>query len=101
MKSLLLSLLLLPFSVGAQQPTLHSRNKPVQCGAASEIIPLFIGQFGEKPVWHGIGKDTRYTLLVDPTNGDWSLLEYNEETACIVGTGTAVNASKTKKNVNY
>ena len=100
MKKLLIASLLVPMIAHAVET--RSENKPIKCGVASEIIPLFLNEFNEKLSWTGNSAKSKFALLVNPTNDEWTILEFNNETACIIGSGTASTPlNSKKKSVDY
>jgi hypothetical protein len=86
MKKLLISVLLLPVLASAQGPV--TVEKKVVCHWANVILESLAKDFEEKPIWAGVGADkTRYSLFTN-TTGSWTLIQFNEEVACIIGAGT-------------
>ena len=68
---------------------LYQVQKPVYCGNTQELISALRSEFKENPIW--FGNDTRaisqYLLFVNNESDSWTLLQYNSEVACILGTG--------------
>lgn len=85
MKKLVLSVLLLPALALAQRPVIV--EKPVVCNWAQPLIERLSKEFKETPIWIGIGEDSaRYSLFTSAT-GAWTLIQFNDEIACIIGSG--------------
>ena len=85
MKKLLGALLLVPTLLLAQVIEIQ---KPVQCGNTNEIIEyLTKGEFVETPIWFGISNIHNFSLLTNIKSGTWTLIEFNDDIACILGTG--------------
>jgi hypothetical protein len=68
---------------------LYQVQKPVYCGNTQELISTLRSELKENPVW--FGNDNRntsqYLLFVNAETDVWTLLQYNNEVACILGTG--------------
>jgi hypothetical protein len=62
-------------------------NKPVVCGTFSMIVEQITKTYGEEPQWNGSGAETKFTMLVNPKTQTWTLIEYTNTMACIIGTG--------------
>jgi hypothetical protein len=65
-------------------------NKPVLCADRDRIIKELTGsKYQEMPVWLGMENTTgdRYSLFVNTKNGSWTLLQFDEKIACIIGAG--------------
>jgi len=93
MKNLILSLALLSIAVpvAAQDTKWVKAEKTVSCGPLREIITILSGdRWKESPIWIGENpgdNKSRFTLMVNETTGGWTVLEYQGDTACILGTG--------------
>ena len=85
MRNFLLGVLLLPAVVVAQPVTVE---KPVQCEKTETIIKGLIGsEYQEKPVWVGQDEKSRYSVFANPATGSWTLIQFNDRIACVLGTG--------------
>jgi hypothetical protein len=62
-------------------------TKPVVCGTFSMIVEQITKTYGEEPHWNGAGAETKFTMLVNPKTQTWTLIEYTNTMACIIGTG--------------
>jgi len=84
MKKILL-LLLFPFSVNAQQEFL----KPVICSSTTEVIRFLTGEnYRELPVWIGkADNEANFSLFVNAKTKTWTVLEIQDNIACIIGSG--------------
>ena len=81
------SILFLTSLVANAQPNLIEVDKPVTCSDPKTVIEGLSDQYQEQPFWSGRGRDSKYVLLVNSKTGSWSMIEYNDKVACIVGTG--------------
>lgn len=64
-------------------------EKQVVCAPTDAIFQNLRQQWGETPAWTGIEPDDgiRYVLTENVTTATWTLLEFNDEVACIIGSG--------------
>jgi len=64
-------------------------NKPVLCDATTTVLNTLVNQYGETPQWQGTNtqQGTRFVLTVNLKTGEWSLVELNGVTACVIGVG--------------
>lgn len=87
MKLLLAALFLIPTVVSAQQ--IRQVNKLVNCGDTQLIIGE-LRKVKENPVWVGDVDDntnSRMSLWISKENNTWTLLQNNDEIACIIDFG--------------
>jgi hypothetical protein len=69
-------------------------NKPLKCSDAQTVIKYFVDTHKETPVW--VGKsvhNTRITLLVNKQTGSWTMIEYDDKLACVLGAGEDKSSS--------
>ncbi len=63
-------------------------EKPVVCGQVSSVLNGLKDTYKEEPIWVGNGNDrSRYSLFVNPKTGAFTILQFNNEIACLIGTG--------------
>lgn len=69
------------------EPT--TMSKPVICDDRDTVFRIISEEFKEVPQWWGQSsqQNTQLVLMVNLTTGSWSLVEFNQTTACIVGVG--------------
>ena len=85
MHKFLLGVLLLPAFVVAQPVTVE---KPVVCEKTEIVIDgLQKGQYKENPSWIGYDAKSKYTLFTNEKTKTWTMIQFNENIACIIGTG--------------
>ena len=85
MKKILLGLmLLLPIPSLANEPIIIEKSVP--CAKSKDIIETLIQDYKEMPMWSGNDTKTKYGLFVSK-NGAWTLIQFNDEVACILGAG--------------
>jgi hypothetical protein len=78
---------LLIFTVAAE-PT--ATKKEVYCDKTETIISILKGKdFQEVPIWFGKSdaKAPNYTLFVNQETRSWTIIQFNNELACVIGTG--------------
>jgi len=82
--------LLLTGLVFAQSVTMQ---KPVECADTAILLQGLSGSnYKEKPIWLGIEPGatvSRYSLFVNEQTKTWTLIQFNETIACVLGTGEA------------
>jgi hypothetical protein len=89
----LLALMLITGSVWAE-PTIV--KKEVVCASAEDIFKtLSSGDYQEKPVWLGAGTENEplinYSLWVNTSSKTWTIVQFNNKIACVIGTGENFN----------
>ena len=62
-------------------------NKPVTCSTLKAVVEQLSGIYGEEPHWNGLGNGSKYIMFVNPKTQEWTLVEYTDTIACIIGTG--------------
>lgn len=87
MKSLLFGVLLLPVLAVAQQDYVTVEKKVV-CGETKKVLEELFVQFEEVPVWTGDEPKSRYGLLINEKTNSWTLIQFDEKMACVIGSGT-------------
>ena len=86
MKALLASVLLLPALALAQQDYVIV-EKDVVCGDTKQVLEELYIEYNEKPVWTGDEPRSRYSLLVNEKTGSWTLIQFDQTVACVIGSG--------------
>lgn len=85
MRKFLLGVLLLPAFVVAQPVTVE---KPVICDKTEKVIDVLQkGRYKENPIWIGTDDQSRYALFVNERTKSWTMIQFNETIACIIGVG--------------
>lgn len=87
MKALLASVLLLPVLAVAQQDYVIV-EKQVVCGETEKILEELFVDYREVPVWTGDERNSRYSLLINEKNNHWTLIQFDDKIACVIGAGT-------------
>lgn len=85
MRKFLLGVLLLPALVVAQPVTVE---KAIICEETGKVIDaLQKGQYKEMPSWIGYDEKSKYSLFVNEKTKTWTIIQFNETIACIIGNG--------------
>jgi hypothetical protein len=85
-QSALAFLFCLTGSVVNAQPAVQL-EKPVTCSTFKTVVEQLSGIYGEEPHWNGLGAQSKYIMFVNPKTQSWTLVEYTDNIACIIGTG--------------
>jgi len=99
MKYILLFLALFTSVTYAQQFT---TKKEVYCDKTEILIPVIKGKdFQEVPVWFGKGdgKAPNYSLFVNNETKSWTIIQFNNELACVIGSGESYTIFNKKTNI--
>jgi len=63
-------------------------NKLMKCSDPQKVMNYFVDKHKETPVW--VGKtvhNSHITLLTNPATGSWTMIEYDDRLACVLGAG--------------
>ena len=86
MKKLLTLLLFFCLHSNAQE--LVELQKPLKCSNADFVMSHFAKEYGELPVWVGkTDTNSHITLLANKEKKTWTVVEYTDTTACVLGSG--------------
>lgn len=98
MKKLLLGVLLLPALVFPEPVKV---DKEVICDETKLVISTLL-KYKEIPVWVGKDETSRYALLANEQTGSWTLVQFNDTIACVIGAGEGHRPLKSepKSSVN-
>jgi hypothetical protein len=68
-------------------------DKPVICSDPKTVIETVSGpDWKEQPVWVGLGEtDSKYVMMVNSKTKTWSMVQFTDTIACIVGSGKSSN----------
>ena len=90
MKYMLLFVMLVIGLVAAQSVTVQ---KPVECADTKTLFQGLVGSdYKEKPIWWGVEPGaivSKYSLFVNEQTKSWTLIQFDEKIACVLGTGEA------------
>lgn len=68
---------------------LWQAEKPLLCGTPKQVLTQLSEDYKETVEWLGKDASTRYVLMTNRQTGTWTLVQFTQEWACILGTGTA------------
>jgi hypothetical protein len=66
------------------------RRKVVMCDAVETVFRTVFEEFKEKPVWfaNDLPTPTQYVITASVENDTWTLIQYVDTQACVLGVGT-------------
>ncbi len=66
-------------------------QKPIECADTATLLRGLSGSdYKERPIWWGIEPGatvSRYSLFVNEQTKTWTLIQFDEKIACVLGTG--------------
>ena len=77
-------------------------KKEVYCDDTDKLLLMLQGgEFKELPIWFGKGegKAPNYSLLVNQKTKSWTMIQFNNELACVIGTGENFNFLDKKSHI--
>ena len=97
MRKFFASVLLLPILALAQQGPVKV-DKEVICDDTAVVLKWALdNEFKEQPIWMGVDRTSRYSLLANEKSGTWTLVQFNLYTGHRIGTPSSINRAK---NIN-
>ena len=85
-----LGLMLFISSAALAQPLII--QKPVTCTDTKTLLQgLTSSDYKEIPAWLGIepgAEVPKYSVFVNPQTKTWTIIQFNDKIACVLGTGT-------------
>ena len=89
MKHILISLTSMVAITASAQ--LATTKKEVYCDKIETMISILKGRdYEESPIWFGTEKDSKasnYSLFINQETKTWTIIQFNKETACVLGAG--------------
>ena len=68
-------------------------QKPIECADTATLLRGLRGSdYKERPIWWGIEPGatvSRYSLFVNEETKSWTLIQFDDKIACVLGTGEA------------
>ena len=68
-------------------------QKPIECADTATLLRGLSGSdYKEKPIWWGIEPGatvSKYSLFVNEETKSWTLIQFDNKIACVLGTGDA------------
>lgn len=62
-------------------------DRKIECDKIELVFEHFVTKYAEMPVWHGKDRNSGYLLLVNERTGSWTMLQYADDIACVLGVG--------------
>ncbi len=92
MRSLLAAFLFCLTGTIANATEIFTVQKPVFCSDVKSIIEFVSGgEFQEQPFWAGKDSKSRYIIMQNSKTKTWSIIQFNDEIACVIGAGDSGN----------
>lgn len=73
-------------------------NKTVQCAKTDFVFDTLRNKYHEFPIWGGAKENSHYVLTVNPSTSTWSLVNFNDEVACLIDAGVGFRINTVPKN---
>lgn len=76
-------------------------NKPVFCTDVKSMIEFLSGEdHREVPTWIGKDDSSKYLLMANEKTKTWTIVQFNDQVACVLGTGTDGSILRLKSSKN-
>jgi len=62
-------------------------EKPVVCSDLKTVIENVSSNYQEEPFWSGSDSLSKFVIMSNKKTGTWTIIQYNDKIACIIGTG--------------
>jgi len=62
-------------------------HKVMSCDKTKLVFDLLRKEYQETPIWGGEKEKSKYVLTVNTSTTTWSLVEFNNDVACLVDAG--------------
>jgi hypothetical protein len=66
---------------------IYKSDKPVVCSSLKNVIEYVSSEYDEIPFWRGSDETSKYILMVNNKTSTWTMIQYNNDLACVVGVG--------------
>ena len=77
---------------GAQE--IIDLTKAMKCSEPQTVMNFFVEKHKEIPIWVGRSVHNSYvTLLMNKETRSWTVIEYDDKVACVLGAGEAKTGS--------
>lgn len=72
-------------------------EKPVFCTDVKSMIEFLSGEeYREVPAWVGKDEKSKYVVMANEKTKTWTIIQFNDQVACVLGTGTQGNIVHSK-----
>jgi hypothetical protein len=83
--------LAMAFLLGLTSFVVHARvvqvEKPVVCSNLKTVVETISQDFQEQPAWRGNDSNSKYIMFANSKTGTWTLIQYDDKIACVIGSG--------------
>jgi hypothetical protein len=83
--------LVMAFLLGLTSFVVHAQvvqiEKPVVCSNLKTIVETISQDYQEQPTWRGNDASSKYIMFANDNTGSWTLIQYNDKIACVLGSG--------------
>lgn len=76
-------------------------KKPVICDKTEIVLKtLSSSDYQEKPIWLGAADEklVNYSLWINPSTKSWTIVQFNNDISCVIGTGESYTIIGKKPN---
>ena len=76
-------------------------KKPVICDKTEVVLKILSSaDYQEKPIWLGAADEklVNYSLWVNPSTKSWTIVQFNNDVSCVIGTGESYTIISKKPN---
>lgn len=64
-------------------------QKIVFCDKLEKVVSTLSKEYDEKPLWAGKDDATQYAITYNEKTKSWTIIQFDKDIACILGTGEA------------
>ncbi len=90
MKYLILATAIIATAAFAEEPKTTIVKKETICGETKPMIEHIMKTYKEIPVVGATAEDSKYMILYNKKEHTWTLFQFNDQVACILGLGQDV-----------
>ena len=89
MRKFIITLLFLPVLAYAEESNVATVDKPVKCMPTRVVFETLKKDFKEVLAAHSINDINKtHIAITQSPNGTWTIIEFNEQVACLLAVGT-------------
>jgi hypothetical protein len=84
------------FAQNQQKQQIYETQRTIRCGDKNLILQILNKDFNEVPVFYGEDEENekvKYGITLNLETGAWTIIHFNEKTACILGSGSKASVS--------
>lgn len=88
--------------LGSTSQSVVQVQKTITCAELKWLVQLLLTDYGEIPIFAGLDRSgkSKYLLTMNHKTETWTMIEHDNEVACVIGTGSngVVSLSNILKN---